>query len=139
MTVADHVVLEALELDAPLARPVGDGEPGIIGEPAVGAHRAELAGLGDDLLLRPVVTEGLQHRGIDVLGTDERDGSAFGSGHGFRAGSEGRNLLGDWGLGVGDWGTSPTPNPQPPIPYLNLTMPSSSQACSPLSTLWASR
>jgi len=26
------------------------------------------------------------------------------------------NILGDWGLGIGDWAQSPIPNPQSPIP-----------------------
>jgi len=25
-----------------------------------------------------------------------------------------------WGLGIGDWGLGPIPNPQSPIPYFNL-------------------
>jgi len=28
--------------------------------------------------------------------------------------------IGDWGLGIGDWGLGPIPNPQSPIPYINL-------------------
>ncbi len=27
---------------------------------------------------------------------------------------------GDWGLGIGDWGLGPIPNPQSPIPILNI-------------------
>jgi len=26
-------------------------------------------------------------------------------------------ILGDWGLGIGDWAQFPIPNPQSPIPY----------------------
>jgi len=26
-------------------------------------------------------------------------------------------LIGDWGLGIGDWAQSPIPNPQSPINY----------------------
>jgi len=26
------------------------------------------------------------------------------------------NLLANWGLGIGDWGLGPIPNPQSPIP-----------------------
>jgi len=26
------------------------------------------------------------------------------------------NLIGDWGLGIGDWAQSPIPNPQSPLP-----------------------
>jgi len=31
-------------------------------------------------------------------------------------------MIGDWGLGIGDWGLGPIPNPNPqsPIPNLNL-------------------
>jgi len=25
-------------------------------------------------------------------------------------------IIGDWGLGIGDWAQSPIPNPQSPIP-----------------------
>jgi len=25
----------------------------------------------------------------------------------------------EWGLGIGDWGLGPIPNPQSPIPYLS--------------------
>jgi len=25
------------------------------------------------------------------------------------------NIIGDWGLGIGDWAQSPIPNPQSPI------------------------
>ena len=28
--------------------------------------------------------------------------------------------IGDWGLGIGDWGLGPIPNPQSPIPKINL-------------------
>jgi len=28
--------------------------------------------------------------------------------------------IGDWGLGIGDWGLGAIPNPQSPIPILNL-------------------
>jgi hypothetical protein len=28
--------------------------------------------------------------------------------------------LGIWGLGIGDWGLGPIPNPQSPIPNLNM-------------------
>ena len=28
--------------------------------------------------------------------------------------------IGDWGLGIGYWGLGPIPNPQSPIPMLNL-------------------
>jgi len=28
--------------------------------------------------------------------------------------------IGDWGLGIGDWGLGPIPNPQSPIPIINL-------------------
>jgi len=27
-------------------------------------------------------------------------------------------LIGDWGLGIGDWAQSPIPNPQSPIIYV---------------------
>jgi len=27
------------------------------------------------------------------------------------------NLIGDWGLGIGDWAQSPIPNPQSPYLY----------------------
>jgi len=27
------------------------------------------------------------------------------------------SIVGDWGLGIGDWAQSPIPNPQSPIPY----------------------
>jgi len=33
----------------------------------------------------------------------------------------GMKMFGDWGLGIGDWAQSPIPNPQSPIPKLNLT------------------
>jgi len=29
------------------------------------------------------------------------------------------NIIGDWGLGIGDWAQSPIPNPQSPIIILN--------------------
>jgi len=29
--------------------------------------------------------------------------------------------IGDWGLGIGDWGLGPIPNPQSPIPKLNIS------------------
>ena len=29
-------------------------------------------------------------------------------------------FIGDWGLGIGDWAQSPIPNPQSPIPILNI-------------------
>jgi len=28
--------------------------------------------------------------------------------------------IGDWGLGIGDWGLGTIPNPQSPIPILDL-------------------
>jgi len=28
--------------------------------------------------------------------------------------------IGDWGLGIGDWAQFPIPNPQSPIPNLNI-------------------
>jgi len=28
--------------------------------------------------------------------------------------------IGDWGLGIGDWGLGIGPNPQSPIPILNI-------------------
>jgi len=28
--------------------------------------------------------------------------------------------IGDWGLGIGDWGLGIGPNPQSPIPIINL-------------------
>ena len=28
--------------------------------------------------------------------------------------------IGDWGLGIGDWGLGPIPNPQSPIPIINI-------------------
>jgi len=28
--------------------------------------------------------------------------------------------IGDWGLGIGDWAQCPIPNPQSPIPILNI-------------------
>ena len=28
--------------------------------------------------------------------------------------------IGDWGLAIGDWGLGPIPNPQSPIPILNI-------------------
>jgi len=28
-------------------------------------------------------------------------------------------LIGDWGLGIGDWAQSPIPNPQSPLYYAN--------------------
>jgi len=28
--------------------------------------------------------------------------------------------IGDWGLGIGDWGLGPIPNPQSPIPILEI-------------------
>jgi len=30
--------------------------------------------------------------------------------------------IGDWGLGIGDWGLGIGPNPQSPIPILNLIL-----------------
>ena len=30
-------------------------------------------------------------------------------------------LIGDWGLGIGDWAQSPIPNPQSPINKFNIT------------------
>jgi len=29
-------------------------------------------------------------------------------------------VFGYWGLGIGDWGLGPIPNPQSPIPIFNL-------------------
>jgi len=29
-------------------------------------------------------------------------------------------IIGDWGLGIGDWAQSPIPNPQSPINYLTI-------------------
>ena len=32
-----------------------------------------------------------------------------------------KNLkFGDWGLGIGDWAQSPIPNPQSPIPIVDI-------------------
>jgi len=28
--------------------------------------------------------------------------------------------IGDWGLGIGDWGLGPIPNPQSPIPIIEI-------------------
>jgi len=28
--------------------------------------------------------------------------------------------IGDWGLGIGDWGLGQSPNPQSPIPIIDL-------------------
>jgi len=28
--------------------------------------------------------------------------------------------VGDWGLGIGDWGLGPIPNPQSPIPKIQI-------------------
>jgi len=28
--------------------------------------------------------------------------------------------IGDWGLGIGDWGLGTIPNPQSPIPIMNI-------------------
>jgi len=28
--------------------------------------------------------------------------------------------IGDWGLGIGDWGVGPIPNPQSPIPMIEI-------------------
>jgi len=30
--------------------------------------------------------------------------------------------IGDWGLGIGDWGLGPIPNPQSPIPIININL-----------------
>jgi len=29
-------------------------------------------------------------------------------------------LIGDWGMGIGDWAQSPIPNPQSPYSYSNI-------------------
>jgi len=29
-------------------------------------------------------------------------------------------IIGDWGLGIGDWGLGIGPNPQSPIPIINI-------------------
>src|SRR6185503_10950577 len=79
--VAGDVVLETLELHAAVGRDVRDGERGKVGQAAVGTDGAELPGLGDDLLIRPGVLEGLQHGDIDRLGPYKRDGPAFCDGH----------------------------------------------------------
>src|SRR6185436_13311255 len=52
VAVAGDVVLEALELDAPVGRHVADGERGKVGQATIGADRAEFPGLGDDVLVR---------------------------------------------------------------------------------------
>ena len=75
--VAGDVVLEALELDAAVARDVDDPERREVREAAVGADRAELPGLGHDLLLGAGVLERLQHGHVDRLGARERDRPAF--------------------------------------------------------------
>ena len=49
-------------------RHVGDPERREVRQPAVGAHRAELPGLGDDLLVRAGVLERLEHGDVDRLG-----------------------------------------------------------------------
>src|SRR5687767_11898239 len=74
--VAGHVILEALELHAPVGWGVFDGERSEIGETAVRADGGELRGLGDDLLIGPGVLEGLEYGDIDCLGAYERDGPA---------------------------------------------------------------
>jgi len=66
--VADDVVLEALELDTAVPRRVADGQLGVVGQSAIRTDRAELVRLGDDLLFRPGVLEGLENRCINGLG-----------------------------------------------------------------------
>ena len=71
-SVAHHVVLETLELDAPVGRHVRNSERSEVRQPAVRAHRTQLARLRHDLLLRPRVGKRLQHRGVDALGAGKR-------------------------------------------------------------------
>ena len=79
--VAGDVVLEALELDAAVARDVGEPEQRVIRQPAVGADGAELPRLGDDLLLRAFVGEGLEDGDVDVFGSHKGEREAFRSCH----------------------------------------------------------
>ena len=33
-----------------------------------------------------------------------------------------KNIIGDWGLGIGDWAQSPIPNPQSPFIIISIKM-----------------
>src|SRR5262249_30719544 len=91
--VAGDVVLETLELDALARGDIANRKLGKIGETAIRTDRTELVGLGQNLLLRSAVLEGLQYRDIHILRTHEWQGPAFGNRHRFtRFWGTGRNL-----------------------------------------------
>src|SRR5262249_28101379 len=79
--VAVDVILEALELDAPVGRDVCDAEGRKVRQPAIRAHRTEFARLRNDLLVRTRVGKRLQYGDVDRLGAGKRKGPAFGNRH----------------------------------------------------------